>query len=472
MNSATKLVLASVCILVATSIAQSDTLTPNNDTALKQLDHANLKQLPIGLPIDISNLELEKGLNVNLHIKRFELLTQDAKVVVVKANGHTDFINPSVVLLRGKVIGDDDSMVFIGVSNNSTHGFVQHNNLLHFISTGPYRKNFQSQLALQIANAASLPAPASAKDFCQTQLDNDWLFPFGKPIQEGIIPLTGNPPCRNLELAIDTDWEFTGLFAGSTTASANYALMLAGAMSEIFQRDLNTKINVSFLRVWSENNDPYDANSAGEALNELRDHWNENQSYVHRDMVHLFSGKNLGGGVAWVSVLCNYNYAYAASGNLNGSFPYPLQDNVGGNWDPFIVAHETGHNCGTLHTHDGYVPPLDGCGNGDCSNANQGTIMSYCHICTGGMTNIALKYHPVVIEKILGFFDGVACDISSDHCCDWDLDESGNVDTNDLLLLFSQWGTNPEGPPDFDGDGIVNTTDLLILFANWGLCEE
>ena len=53
--------------------------------------------------------------------------------------------------------------------------------------------------------------------------------------------------------------------------------------------------------------------------------------------------------------------------------------------------------------------------------------------------------------------------------CPWDLDDNGTVNTNDLLALFAQWGT--DGPADFDGSGVVNTVDLLILFANWGPCK-
>ena len=54
-----------------------------------------------------------------------------------------------------------------------------------------------------------------------------------------------------------------------------------------------------------------------------------------------------------------------------------------------------------------------------------------------------------------------------------DLDGDGIVSTNDLLILFSNWGSCPppekgDCPADLDGDGVVNTSDLLILFANWG----
>ena len=54
--------------------------------------------------------------------------------------------------------------------------------------------------------------------------------------------------------------------------------------------------------------------------------------------------------------------------------------------------------------------------------------------------------------------------------CPWDIDGSDTVSTQDLLLLFEVWGTDPGGPPDFNDDGIVNTSDLLALLANWGPC--
>lgn len=53
--------------------------------------------------------------------------------------------------------------------------------------------------------------------------------------------------------------------------------------------------------------------------------------------------------------------------------------------------------------------------------------------------------------------------------CPWDLDESGVVNTSDLLALFAQWGT--AGSADFDENGTVDTSDLLTLFAHWGPCE-
>jgi hypothetical protein len=50
-----------------------------------------------------------------------------------------------------------------------------------------------------------------------------------------------------------------------------------------------------------------------------------------------------------------------------------------------------------------------------------------------------------------------------------DADGDGDVDTDDILALISQWGSCPAGcAADFDGDGDVDTDDMLTLLANFG----
>lgn len=57
-----------------------------------------------------------------------------------------------------------------------------------------------------------------------------------------------------------------------------------------------------------------------------------------------------------------------------------------------------------------------------------------------------------------------------DDCeCLADIDETGNVDALDLLLVIARWGqSSPLG--DVDYDGIVNVNDLLYVVDNWGGC--
>ena len=49
-----------------------------------------------------------------------------------------------------------------------------------------------------------------------------------------------------------------------------------------------------------------------------------------------------------------------------------------------------------------------------------------------------------------------------------DIDEDGDVDTQDLLALLAAWGECEGCPEDIDGNGVVNTADLLTLLGNWG----
>src|SRR5207253_8420266 len=68
-------------------------------------------------------------------------------------------------------------------------------------------------------------------------------------------------------------------------------------------------------------------------------------------------------------------------------------------------THELGHNFGTPHTHC-YSPPLDKCFSGEagCYSgpvvASRGTIMSYCHLLAGGLSNIDLVFGDVVSARI------------------------------------------------------------------------
>ena len=59
-------------------------------------------------------------------------------------------------------------------------------------------------------------------------------------------------------------------------------------------------------------------------------------------------------------------------------------------------------------------------------------------------------------------------------CCPCpDLDDDGDVDNSDLLLLIAAWGAcpTPGCREDLNCDGTVGSPDLLILIAAWGPSE-
>ncbi|HRP62557.1 MAG TPA: hypothetical protein PK400_04630, partial [Phycisphaerales bacterium] len=61
--------------------------------------------------------------------------------------------------------------------------------------------------------------------------------------------------------------------------------------------------------------------------------------------------------------------------------------------------------------------------------------------------------------------------MNQDVACAADLNISGSVDVQDLLILLATWGPVPAGhPADLNGSGTVDVQDLLILLASWGEC--
>lgn len=79
------------------------------------------------------------------------------------------------------------------------------------------------------------------------------------------------------------------------------------------------------------------------------------------------------------------------------------------------------------------------------------------------------------LDIVIGRCNGITVWInqnpgSSCSQCAGDLNSDNQVNTVDLLELFSEWGHNPGSNADFDGNGVVDTQDLLFLFANWGPC--
>jgi hypothetical protein len=54
--------------------------------------------------------------------------------------------------------------------------------------------------------------------------------------------------------------------------------------------------------------------------------------------------------------------------------------------------------------------------------------------------------------------------------CDGDVDGSGGIDFDDLLLVLGAWGPCEDCPEDVNGDERVDFDDLLLLLAAWGSC--
>ena len=176
----------------------------------------------------------------------------------------------------------------------------------------------------------------------------------------------------------------------------------------VYERDLSLHLALGEVHVWTTASDPYVAGDTRTQLDEAGDwfHANRPLATYPRAMGHFLSGKSVAGGIAWLSVLCmgdfqsgggHWGGAYGVT-QVDGSYPLTM-------WDQYAVAHETGHNSGSQHTHC-YAPPIDHCYNGEAGcyagakenpGAGNGTIMSYCHLL--GWQYVSFEFHQRCIDE-------------------------------------------------------------------------
>lgn len=350
-----------------------------------------------GVPVD-------KGVTLDLDLKRFEVLSPDARIEVWSEDGREEIERPDIVLLRGTVLGDGDSTAFLALSELGVNGFIETTDQTYIISGG----RFGADDDIVAYNLTTLPEGAmNILEFvCRTgELEQPAVKADNAPAGAD----TRDDVCTVIELAIDTDYEFTNwLFGDSQLAATAYIETLVGATNTIYDRDVNAVFAITYIRLWSDDTDPYFGDS-GDYLGVLGVEWTSDPVLmnVNRDLAHVLTPIAGGGGVAWLNAICSVNLGYGASTGINGFFPQPLIQSPQ-NWDIYIFPHELGHNCGAPHTHD-YNPPLDGCGLGDCTNAINGTIMSYCTQCPPGLSNINLEFHPTVQLTIEAFIGNSSC---------------------------------------------------------------
>lgn len=382
------------------------------------LDAAEYLSIRKGGPSFTFDIPIDDRASLRVRVSKLEIFAENAVIVVGGESGDVRVNRPDVVLLTGSVAGDAESHVFLSLSPHGVNGQIEVSGHRYVISAGPYGGPGAMVYDLDLL-------PADVIQWQPFQCAADLLprppkVPRTDSFDSDSVP-AGDPPCRVANLAIETDYEYTAnIFGGNTEASAAYAATLVAAGSEVATSNLNVRYRIVFLRTWSSNSDPYTANNSWDRFFQYQDHWNANMRNIVRNGVHMLSALRDGsiGGLAYLPGLCQQDYDYAYSAYLNGTFPYPLRDHDAQNWDPFVFTHEEGHNLGAPHTHD-MSPPVDRCGFGDCSQAYGGTVMSYCHICSGGMTNIALKYHQrTVDEAILPYLANEApCNLTNDPDC-------------------------------------------------------
>ena len=192
-----------------------------------------------------------------------------------------------------------------------------------------------------------------------------------------------------VDVFIEYDSQLVANNGGTTAGVQQYIADLMAGANIIYEKEIDTHLEVSGMLQTNR----YDSSgNTSQALDVLRNARMGSNFPSGANLVHALLGRGLGGGIAYLNALCSTNIGFGVSAGIVGSYDIGTPDGMV--WDIVVFTHELGHNFGTGHTHD-YSPQVDACGNSQCGglpNNDAATIMSYCHLCSGGTNNVAPSF--------------------------------------------------------------------------------
>lgn len=311
----------------------------------------------------------------------------------------------------GSVVGEQSSEVMLSFSNVGVRGWVRTPGRTVHLMPQPDGNGDWSRSQVLVADEASLGQLGMAlKLECASDMVNEFTEeevkqkrPIDKGVQGPEQGFLGGAVVSTLyecPMAIETDYQLNQVFGGDLSAQTAYITTLLAASSDRYAEQIDTRLTFPYVQFYTNPNDPWtsqDTPGGGTTglLNEFREAWSGNLPN-NTLLAHFVSGVGLGGGVAYLDGICDTSetISFAVSANIDGLVPFPVQQGPV-NWDFIVFTHECGHSFGSPHTHD-YSPQIDNCANGGC--VSDGSIMSYCHLCPGGLNNMTTFFHPTVID--------------------------------------------------------------------------
>ncbi len=321
-------------------------------------------------------------------------------------------------------LANDNADYFLGVDAQGTRWGLLHRDGVWTAASGQngqlteYEVRWEGDRAiLRVPPAPSEPLHSSCGTDSEMALASGVALPVQMPPLSHLAARASAGVLGTATLAIDTDTEWLSKrFANNTTSASAWVDQMILQMNVIYERDLNLRTlrGTTFLRVGT---DPFNNNDSPATLAQLTEfgtYWQNNQAGVQRAFALLLSGKSPNGfsanGIAWLDRYCDHNVSGGASYSINQVFhdsSVPVSSSLR------IIAHEIGHNLGSVHTHC-YNPPVDQCFTGEPScytgsvscpggPGNPGTLMSYCNFGAPNGANCGsnqLLLHPTVITRL------------------------------------------------------------------------
>jgi hypothetical protein len=217
---------------------------------------AELRQVGRSQPVRVEAFPFAPQATGDLLLERFEVATPDARVLVVRAHGTDVHPMPAVVHFRGRLEGDSDSRVYVGVQAGFLVAIVKTSAGLVYVGPdGPADGPVQHVLrrADSPLNNDFVPADwrCDADDLPQAPVGDAERI--GEPSlrPESATTALAASAVKEATVSIETDQEMLTKYSGNVSSMTSYITTLMGAASVIYERDVQVRLTVNLIQAWT-----------------------------------------------------------------------------------------------------------------------------------------------------------------------------------------------------------------------------
>lgn len=381
----------------------------------------------------IIRLQLPDPLNIQLDLYRASVFSDEA--MITTSDGSVFAPNTDHQFYRGMIHGDPNSIAIVSVFDSRVQ-------ILFSDKDGNRRIQQNADGSYLLFKDLDILVPKDINCFVDETNDSSHA---DEPAPRSNQRMTGN--C--VQVYVECDYKTYQDNGSSVPNTEEWVAELWNEVITLYENE-DIPVAVSEMLIYTST-DPYASlGSTGAMLNAFVAHI-DTITYEGR-LAHLLSTRSLGGGIAYVDVLCSNTYQAAVSTSLSTNIvPFPTFS-----WSVECVTHEMGHNMGSKHTHacawNGNNTAIDGCGptagyNEGCTAPNppKGTIMSYCHLVSGVGIDFTLGFGPQPGDLIRNRYNNASCNTGTctpPPCTSLTTPSSGStgVDINQNLFWASADG--------------------------------
>ncbi len=385
------------------ALTKGSTFTLNTSELLKLV-----QQAPNELTL---NFDLPTEGNVEVKLSKKNIFAPGFKVST--ATGTTQE-NDLGIHYQGHITNDENSLVAFSFFNHALYGLIANHNGNYTIAAlkDPTTKLIDNRYIIYNDRDLTIENHFT----CATDMLNQ---PEKEPVHNSSNRATTN--CKTVTQYYECDFAMYTDNGSSVSNTTAFTTAMFNVVSSIYNND-GIDILISEVFVW-DTTDPYPSTSSFDALEAFGDNI---QDSFNGDLAHLISTvPAFNGGVAWLNVLCeNYDPGFSSGRFAYSNIDNDYEDLPLYSWTIDVVAHETGHNLGSPHTHwcgwevsPGVFGAIDSCyfteedGGFQCYGGADvpriGTIMSYCHLSMG--KNLSLGFGPLPSDLMRGMIGNAPC---------------------------------------------------------------